>query len=187
MARIYTKTGDQGQTSLWGGVRVSKDDMRVEAYGSLDELNSALGVLRSLGPAEGHDELLRSIQNHLFQMGAELAATDRRKLGFATISGDQVTFLEQAIDACEEQLPPLRQFILPGGSELGATCHLARTVCRRAERRVVTLATAVEGAVSGEVIKYLNRLSDLLFVLARLLNQETGAEEEPWSAPDKSQ
>lgn len=184
MARIYTKTGDQGQTSLWGGVRVSKDDMRVEAYGSLDELNSALGVLRSLSPAERHVELLRSIQNHLFQMGAELATTDRDKLGFATISEDQVRYLEQAIDACEEQLPLLRQFILPGGSELGASCHLARTVCRRAERRVVTLAAAVEGAVSAEVIKYLNRLSDLLFVMARLLNQESGAEEEPWSAPE---
>ena len=181
MARIYTKTGDQGQTSLWGGVRVSKDDLRVEAYGSLDELNSALGLLRSLGPNETHDALLRSIQNHLFRMGSELAAADRAKLSFAPISDENVVFLERSIDACEEQLPPLKQFILPGGSGLGATCHLARTFCRRAERRVVSLSATQEGSVSPELIKYLNRLSDLLFVLARLLNQESGVEEEPWS------
>jgi cob(I)alamin adenosyltransferase len=172
LSRIYTKTGDSGETGLGDGTRVAKDHPRVTAYGSVDELNAVLGVLlcQQAGDAP-HKELLRGIQNDLFDVGADLcvpAAADEQPGKALRVRADQVGRLEEAIDRLNERLQPLRSFVLPGGTPAAAFCHLARTVCRRAERDVVSLAR--QEAVNPQVVVYLNRLSDLLFVLARVCN-----------------
>lgn len=179
---IYTRTGDRGETGLFGGGRVAKDDRRVEAYGDVDELNAALGLARAIELMPRVDEVLVPIQRDLFAIGALLATPDRDKmheqLAKARVDEDRVAELEGAIDAGEAELEPLRAFILPGGTPKAAALHVARTVCRRAERRVVTLAHTVE--IPELVVMYLNRLSDLLFVLARVANRRAGAGEVTW-------
>jgi cob(I)alamin adenosyltransferase len=180
--RIYTKTGDAGETGLFDGTRVSKADPRVDAYGEVDELNAVLGLARaSLAAPEAEiDRRLDEIQRELFTVGALLADPRHRiaaRVEKAALAPDVVARLEAAIDALEGDVPPLRRFILPGGSAAGALLHVARTVCRRAERRVVSLG---EGAVDPVVIVYLNRLSDLLFVMARAVNHREGRAEIEW-------
>jgi cob(I)alamin adenosyltransferase len=183
--RIYTRTGDAGDTGLFGGRRVPKDAPRVEAYGTVDELNASIGVARACPGDETTGDLLAVIQNDLFVLGADLATPLEagERVGareVPRVRADHVARLEQEIDRLEEELPPLDRFILPGGSERGALLHLARTVCRRAERHVVALARAEP--VSPETVRYLNRLSDLLFVLARRVNQQAGIPELPWES-----
>jgi cob(I)alamin adenosyltransferase len=181
--KIYTKRGDRGETSLFGGKRLSKDMLRIEAYGSVDELNSILGVVRSLKPHRELDALLEQVQNELFVLGADLATPGRSSAKNAQrLQEKSVSQLETHIDALTARLTPLRSFILPGGSPVGAQLHVARTVCRRAERLVVRLGKKEK---IGELpVKYLNRLSDLLFVLARHANKLDGAAETAW-APAK--
>ncbi len=184
--KIYTRTGDRGETGLFGGGRVSKDHTRVEAYGEVDELNSVLGVvIASLEDAREAEIAgrLRQIQADLFTLGANLATPRAEEGGRATahvpgLPAERIAEMESWIDAAEEELEPLQSFILPGGSQAAALLHLARTVCRRAERRVVTLAHQAQ--VEEEVIVYLNRLSDLLFTLARLANRRGGRQDIPW-------
>ncbi len=180
--KIYTRTGDAGGTGLFGGGRVSKDDVRVEAYGDVDELNAVLGVVRASSPLPRIDDLLLTVQRDLFAIGALLATPDREKmeqhLSKASLDSKRITELERAIDACDEDLEPLKSFILPGGSEKAAALHFARTVCRRAERHVVKLNR--EAAIPDLVVVYLNRLSDLLFTLARLANKLSGSGEVAW-------
>ncbi|HJR64491.1 MAG TPA: cob(I)yrinic acid a,c-diamide adenosyltransferase [Gemmatimonadaceae bacterium] len=180
--RIYTRTGDAGDTGLFGGGRVGKDHPRVEAYGAVDELNAVLGWARSVELMPRIDELLVPIQRDLFSIGALLATpipdkvTERLKK--ARLDDARITELEQAIDAGEAELEPLTSFILPGGTPKSSALHVARTVCRRAERRVVGMADDIE--VPPIVLQYLNRLSDLLFVLARVANRRAGAAEVTW-------
>jgi cob(I)alamin adenosyltransferase len=176
--KIYTKTGDLGQTGLYGGGRVAKDDQRIEAYGTVDELNAVLGMVRASAPAPEVDALLARVQNELFDLGAELATPDADKIKAVTIDEAAITRLEAAIDQFEGLLAPLRTFILPGGSVAAAQLHLARTVCRRAERRLVTLSH--QEPISPHLVVYLNRLSDLLFVLARFANLAVGVGDVPW-------
>ena len=180
--KIYTKTGDTGETGLFGGGRVPKDHRRVAAYGDVDELNAAIGLAASFEPSGLELELLQTIQRNLFTIGAELATPDRNKLATALsgppIGEAEVTALERAIDGWDARLEPLRNFILPGGSPKVAALHLARTVCRRAERSLVALAR--EATVSPATVKYLNRLSDLLFVLARAANSQAGRPDIKW-------
>lgn len=180
--KIYTKTGDAGDTGLFGGGRVPKDDPRVEAYGDVDELNAVIGLARAIEPLPRIDEVLVPMQRDLFSIGALLATPDldkmHRHLEKANIDDRRIAELERSIDDCDRDLEPLKAFIIPGGSKKGATLHVARTVCRRAERRVVTLQRDVE--IPQIVIVYLNRLSDLLFTLARLANVLTGAGEVTW-------
>src|SRR6516164_4485921 len=171
LSRIYTRTGDDGTTGLGDGSRVPKDSARVEAFGSVDELNSAVGVLLAIpglpAPVAAN---LTEVQHELFDLGGELCIPGHR-----VISAEQVTRLEQSLDEFNDALPPLKEFILPGGGPAASACHLARAIARRAERRVWTLAKAE--SLSPEVAKYLNRLSDLLFVLARVLaRHERGVE-----------
>jgi cob(I)alamin adenosyltransferase len=175
LSRIYTKTGDKGDTSLGDGSRVAKDHARVAAYGTVDELNAVLGILQSSlapdGAASAEKELLRQIQNDLFDVGADLCVplSPEEKAGERLrVQPEQASRLETAIDRLNASLAPLTSFVLPGGHPAAAWCHLARTVCRRAERDVVTLARAEK--INPAVVVYLNRLSDLLFVLARVLN-----------------
>lgn len=183
MAKIYTKTGDTGETGLFGGPRVDKDAPRIEAYGSVDELNSAVGLARAqLDPGEV-DTLLAGIQNDLFALGAQLATPEPADHNTALVNANHIAALEDAIDRCEEQLEPLTQFVLPGGTTAAASLHLARAICRRAERCVVTLARQAPEPVAGEMIAYLNRLSDLLFVLARTVNRQAGRGDVPWQKP----
>ena len=172
LSRIYTRTGDDGTTGLGDGARVRKDDARVEAYGTVDEANSAIGVVLAVpGLPEDIRRCLTGIQHDLFDLGGELCIP-----GLRMIDAEHVTRLEQALDAFNDPLPPLKDFILPGGGPAAAACHLARTITRRAERRVWTLAAEADD-VSPEPARYLNRLSDLLFVLARVLaRHENGAE-----------
>lgn len=179
--KIYTKTGDAGETGLFGGPRVRKDHTRVEAYGSVDEVNAALGLARCEPLAAEMDSLLADVQNDLFTLGAELCTPDRGKLAAEPLGAIRITALEQAIDRYEAKLEPLKQFILPGGTRAAATLHLARTICRRAERRLITL-TAQE-SISPLIVVYLNRLSDLLFVLARAVNRAAGQPDVPWQKP----
>lgn len=181
--KIYTKTGDTGETGLFGGPRVRKDDPRIEAYGTVDELNSVLGMARCEEVPTAIDVLLGQIQNELFSVGAELATRTPGPSSVPTIHAPQIEALEQAIDKFEEQLEPLRQFILPGGTKAASVLHLARTVCRRAERQVVTLAATPGETVSNDLVIYLNRLSDLLFVLARATNHSAGCPDIPWTKP----
>ena len=179
--KIYTRTGDKGDTGLFGGGRVRKDHVRVAAYGDIDELNSSIGVSRAAAP-DFHAALLEAIQRDLFSIGGHLATPDpdrvRRALAKAELSESRIGEFESAIDAADEVLPPLKAFILPGGTPAAAAFHLARTICRRAERSIVALA-AVEG-VEPLFITYVNRLSDLLFTFARLANHEQGIDDVTW-------
>jgi cob(I)alamin adenosyltransferase len=172
LSRIYTKSGDAGETGLGNGTRAPKDHPRVIAYGTVDELNAALGLLRSqFAPEHPHNQLLRDIQNDLFDVGADLCkppAPDEKPDQVLRVRPEQAERLEAAIDRLNEGLQPLNSFVLPGGTTAAAWCHLARTVCRRAERDVVTLMR--QETVNAQVLVYLNRLSDLLFVLARVCN-----------------
>jgi cob(I)alamin adenosyltransferase len=180
--RIYTKTGDQGSTGLFGGGRVPKDDVRVEAYGDVDELNAVLGMARSVETMPRIDEVLVPIQRDLFAIGALLATPDRDKMALhlqkARIDEGRIAELERAIDEGEAELEPLTAFIIPGGTPKAAALHVARTVCRRAERHVVRLQHDVE--LPALAVIYLNRLSDLLFTLARVANRRAGAGEVTW-------
>ena len=178
--RIYTKTGDEGETGLVGGERIAKDDARIEAYGTIDELNAAIGVVRSARPVADLDALLADIQRHLFSLGAELASPAAGSAKRPAIADDQIHQLEASIDSWEAHLPPLHNFILPGGSPCAGHLHLARVICRRAERRVVTLART--DYVEASVIPFLNRLSDLLFVLGRVENAKSGVPDCIWES-----
>src|SRR5262245_15710907 len=190
MAKIYTRTGDEGETSLLGGGRVRKDDVRIEAIGSVDEVNAAIGVVRmersGSGMAlDGLDPVLGRAQHRLFDLGAELAAPSPAGSRSGTLSDADVVELESAIDKFEAELVPLRNFILPGGSPAACQLHVARGVCRRSERRLVELAAAEP--VRGEVVRYLNRLSDLLFVTARAVNRASQVPDVVWEQAIKQQ
>jgi len=178
--KIYTKTGDRGDTGLFGGARVSKASQRVEAYGAVDELNSMLGVARAHGVEAQIDLVLGTMQVELFQVGAELATVPGKedKIGIALVGDAEIAALERAIDASEAELAPLKTFILPGGAPAAAALHVARCVCRRAERAVVRLGA--DEPVRPALVIYLNRVSDLLFVLARLANHRAGVADVPW-------
>lgn len=173
LTRIYTKTGDQGSTGLGDGSRVEKDHVRVEAYGTVDELNAAIGLLLSDEIPEDIAEILIEVQHDLFDLGGELCIP-----GHALLKDERVEALERSLDTLNAELPALEEFILPGGTRSSALCHLARTVCRRAERRVVALARKEQ--VGAAAIRYLNRLSDLLFVTARSLNKRNGRSDVLW-------
>jgi cob(I)alamin adenosyltransferase len=177
--KIYTKTGDDGTTGLFGGGRVKKASGRVEAYGTVDELNATLGVARATALDATSDAVLARVQVDLFTLGAELACVPGKeaKLNMPLLDGADAERLERAIDDAESSLPPLQTFVLPGGSPQAAALHLARTVCRRAERAVLALEDAPP---RGELVIYLNRLSDLLFVLARRANAEAKVQDVPW-------
>jgi len=182
--KIYTKTGDAGETGLFGGGRIPKDSLRVATYGEVDELNAALGLARALDPPEFANVLLQRIQRDLFTIGAQLATPDPDKVSKAlsrsgaAIGESDVAALEDAIDGHDARLEPLKNFILPGGTPKAATLHLARTVCRRAERAVVALSRREQ--ISPAILRYLNRLSDLLFVLARAANAHAGRPDLKW-------
>jgi len=180
--KIYTRTGDAGETGLFGGARVGKDDARVEAYGTVDELNSCLGVARALGVSAGTDASLLQIQSDLFTLGAELAcvAGKEDKLRMAVVGEADIKRLEDCIDLNEVSLEPLKNFVLPGGCPGAAELHRARTVCRRAERRTLTAGRI--SPIRPDVVIYLNRLSDLLFVLARYENHAASIADIPWHA-----
>ena len=180
---IYTKTGDLGETGLLGGVRVAKDDPRIEAYGMVDEFNAVLGVARACDLPAEIDHVLARLQNELFELGAELARPKPPPSDQIRIREEEIAALETEIDRFESTLAPLREFILPGGSPSAAALHLARTVCRQAERRVVELSRTADDAVRPEAIIYLNRLSDLLFVLARAANAAAKVADVPWQKP----
>lgn len=180
--RVYTRTGDDGTTGLIGGTRVKKYDLRLEAYGTVDELNSWIGLIRSqqISSDDIHD--LIEIQNKLFVIGA-LLATDNSKVENTPrlrCCAEDISFLEQRMDQILDQLPPLTSFLLPGGNNAVSYCHIARTVCRRAERRAYQLSSEI--AVAADVLKYLNRLSDYLYVLSRKVAHDTGIEEIPWKS-----
>ena len=180
--KIYTKTGDTGETGLFGGGRVPKDHPRVAAYGDVDELNSVLGVVRATEPAALFDPLLESIQRDLFSIGGHLATPDpdrvRKALEKAVLSSQRVSEFEHAMDDAERELSPLKAFVLPAGTPKASALHLARTVCRRAERSAVHLAQSSD--VPALFLIYLNRLSDLLFTLARLANHRAGVKDVTW-------
>ena len=180
--KIYTRAGDEGATALFGGGKVGKDHPRVEAYGDVDELNASLGLARSIDMMPRIDEVLVPVQRDLFAIGALLATPDHEKmkeqLSKARIDEQRIEELERAIDACEAELDPLTSFIIPGGTPKAAALHVARTVCRRAERRVVHLTAEID--LPATVVVYLNRLSDLLFMLARVANKRAGAGEVTW-------
>jgi len=180
LMKIYTKTGDAGQTGLFGGQRVAKDALRVQAYGTVDECNAVVGLARAAGLDPGLDAILAMVQNQLFVVGADLA-TPGESANIPRVGDDEVLFLEQWIDTLEVELEPLRQFILPGGTPGAAQLHLARTTCRRAERWAVSLAH--EEPISPHVLTYLNRLSDFLFVAARAANARAGTPDVPWVSP----
>jgi cob(I)alamin adenosyltransferase len=178
--KIYTRTGDEGMTGLLGNRRLQKDDVRIETYGTVDELNALLGLARAHGLDRAADELVAQLQNELFVVGSALADVSPTGRFHNAITSEHVARLEAAIDALETELEPLTQFILPGGSLAAAHIHLARTVCRRAERLTVKLWQKPGEYVSKTLIAYLNRLSDLLFVLARTVNRRAGVSETPW-------
>jgi cob(I)alamin adenosyltransferase len=174
LSKIYTRTGDDGTTGLGDGSRVRKDTARVEAYGTVDEANSTIGMILAVpGIPAGIAEVLARVQHELFDLGGELCIPGHR-----IVTSERITWLESTLDSYNENLPPLKDFILPGGGPAAAACHLARTVCRRAERRVCTLAAEAE--VNAAAIHYLNRLSDLLFVLARVLARHENGVEVLW-------
>lgn len=178
--KIYTKTGDKGETSLVTGTRVKKYHIRIETYGTIDELNSHLGLLRSLPMNDETVKLIICIQNHLFTVGSNLSLDDK-KINFTIpeITENNISFIEKQIDEISEQTPPFTGFVLPGGNISVAQCHIARTVCRRAERLIIRLAD--ENNVDERIIRYVNRLSDLLFVLARKLAKDQNTEETLWT------
>lgn len=178
--KIYTKTGDDGTTGLVGGTRVYKYDLRLEAYGTIDELNAAIGLIRSLEIPPETKSMLEEVQNKLFNIGSRLASDEKGDAltSRLSITDAHLAFLENKIDEMEEELPELTQFILPGGDLASAQCHVARTICRRAERRI--LEFSINHHVQSEILKYVNRLSDFLFVLARRLSVIRGVEDKPW-------
>lgn len=177
--KVYTKTGDQGETSLFGGKRVKKYHARIQAYGTTDELNSYIGLIRDQDIEEQHKKTLKEIQDRIFTLGAALAADpDKPKLKKPDLHLSDIEFLEKEMDRMDESLPEMRYFVLPGGHTTVSYCHIARCVCRRAERLVIELSE--EANIEPMIIKYLNRLSDYLFVLGRKLGQELNAEEIPW-------
>lgn len=187
MGKIYTKTGDDGSTGLFGGPRVSKADLRIESYGTFDELNAILGMARAVELPEDLDQQLGQIQSELFSLGAELATPDPAAFGLRVITASHISRLESWIDEHQQTLAPLKHFILPGGTPAAAHLHLARTVCRRAERCVVRLQQldSCEPTVRLDpaIVIYLNRLSDLLFVLSRVANLRAGRAEVIWVNP----
>lgn len=176
--RIYTKTGDAGETALFGGRRVPKSHLQVDAYGTVDELNSFIGLLRDSVDRQADQELLAQIQNRLFSVGAHLASDLERSPSPPDLHPDDISILEQAMDSMDEQLPELKNFILPGGHPTASLCHICRTVCRRAERLVVALHQS--GQVDEKVLQYLNRLSDFFFILARQVTYAAGVKETVW-------
>jgi len=178
--KIYTKTGDDGTTGLLGGSRVKKYNIRLEAYGTVDELNSALGVLRSYSIPEELSDIIINVQNTLFNIGSRLASDEQGDNFTASLalSDRHIDFIEAAIDRLEDELPELKNFIIPGGDPAAASCHVARTICRRAERRIVEFSE--QNKVQPEIIKFINRLSDLLFVMARKLNSVNNEQERRW-------
>jgi len=183
--KIYTKTGDKGKTSLYGGKRTTKDTLRIEAYGTVDELNSALGIARALRPNVELDDILKKLQNDLFVLGADMATPSGVKSHNVPRVGEHhITGLEHAIDSLDARLQPLSTFVLPGGSQLASQLHLARTICRRAERLVVKLSRKEK--IGSWCVVYLNRLSDLLFVMARFANHTDGTHETPWIASPRT-
>jgi cob(I)alamin adenosyltransferase len=185
--KIYTKTGDTGTTSLVGGTRVSKAYLRIDAYGTVDELNACLGLVRDQPVNADRRDLLKQVQDRLFTIGANLAAEpDQSRRPIPDLAEADVELLEQAMDQMDAHLPELRHFVLPGGHEAVSFCHLARTVCRRAERTVISLANQEGEFVADLVVKYLNRLSDYLFVLSRAMAHELGVEEVKWTPKLKS-
>jgi cob(I)alamin adenosyltransferase len=173
LSKIYTRTGDDGSTGLGDGSRVAKDSLRVEAFGDIDELNSHIGLLHAQDLPDNIQALMTGIQHDLFDLGGEVCVPGREAL-----TEDYVTRLETQLDALNAELKPLKEFILPGGGSAAAMCHVARTICRRAERRLVTLAR--EESISAPTLHYLNRLSDLLFVVARYVNQQAGIADVLW-------
>jgi cob(I)alamin adenosyltransferase len=177
--KLYTKTGDDGTTGLFGGARVPKSSARVDAYGTIDETNAAIGLARSLHPAASIDDVLGRVQQDLFVLGAELACAPGResKLNMTLVDEADVERLEHAIDVADGACPPLRSFVLPGGTPVASALHLARTMARRAERAVLAVD---DGPVRRAVVVYLNRLSDLLFALARQSNVAAGVDDVPW-------
>ena len=178
--KIYTRTGDLGETGLFGGPRLGKDAARIETYGTVDELNAVLGLVRAEPLASELLELLARVQAELFEVGAELASVDPLAKRTRTIGPQHVQALEAEIDRWVESLPPLRSFILPAGVRAAALLQLARAVCRRAERRLVRLVRSSQEPISLVLLSYLNRLGDLLFVLARVANQQAGVADVPW-------
>ena len=180
--KIYTKTGDAGETGLYGGTRIPKDSLRVEAIGTVDELNASIGYARSQIQDAEIDAALDRVQNELFDLSADLATLDEHaKAENLRIPSEMAHALEREIDRFQSELPPMTHFILPGGGAGGSALHLARTVCRRSERCIVRLATTE--SINSEVLQYLNRLSDLLFVLARCVNHRLGEPEPMWQSP----
>lgn len=180
--KIYTKTGDSGETSLFGGKRLTKDDLRIEAYGTIDELNSFLGLLYDYMKSDLHKQRVKMVQDRLFSVGAVLASDPDKPLMVKNIGENDIHSLELAIDQMNEHLPALKNFILPGGHPTVSTCHVCRSVCRRAERRVVSLG--MDSPEEAIIVRYLNRLSDYLFVLARALSFELEVPETIWTAPE---
>jgi cob(I)alamin adenosyltransferase len=181
--KIYTKTGDKGETSLFGGKRIFKDAQRIEAYGTVDELNSVIGVARSFVENAKINDILWKIQDHLFVLGADLATPpDVKSDAMKRICAEDYAAVEKIIDEIDEHLAPLKSFILPGGSKSAALLHHARTVCRRAERQVISMRKET----SEHTSIFLNRLSDLLFVLARYANKLSGVTDTPWNPRDES-
>jgi cob(I)alamin adenosyltransferase len=179
--KIYTKTGDKGTTALFGGKRVSKADLRIDTYGTVDELNSYIGLVRDQPVNASRKNVLVEIQDRLFTIGSILATEPgNTKVKVPSLSESDVTVLEKEIDTMESQLPPMKSFVLPGGHQSVSFCHVARTVCRRAERLVIALDA--QEKVDALVVQYLNRLSDYLFMLSRKMTAELGAEETPWKA-----
>jgi cob(I)alamin adenosyltransferase len=176
--KIYTKTGDKGETSLFGGARLPKSHLRIESYGTVDELNSYIGLLRDSLQDEATRAILKKIQDRLFDVGANLAVDPSKKMQVPEIIEEDIQLFENEIDKMEELLAPLKNFILPGGHVTVSYCHLARTICRRAERNVVALS--LSDVVDEILVRYLNRLSDYLFVLARKIALDLGVEEVAW-------
>lgn len=176
LSKIYTRTGDKGTTGLGDGSRIAKDSVRVEAYGTADELNSVIGMLLSYDLPESVHQCLTTVQHDLFDLGGELCIP-----GHSVLKDEQVTELENQLDLMNEHLKPLKEFILPGGTQAAAVAHLARTVCRRAERRTISLQNEADDAVNTVVVRYLNRLSDLLFVIARYLNHVENVGDVLWN------
>ena len=177
--KIYTKTGDKGETALFGGRRVPKNHIQVDAYGTVDELNAFLGLLRDQISAGPEPDFLKTVQDQLFAIGAHLATEAGKKCAIGPLRADSIESLEAEIDRMEAQLPQLRHFILPGGHLPASTAHVCRTVCRRAERGIVALETEIP--LDQLILPYLNRLSDYLFVLARFLMHQAGKAEQPWT------
>lgn len=178
MARIYTRTGDKGETGLVGGTRVPKDSLRVNAYGNVDELNSVLGLARAFLNDGELDSILDSLQQDLFVAGADLASSTESTHKVPRISKERIVELERLIDKLQEELQPLKAFILPGGGQAASVLHFSRTVARRAERSIVTLSRSEK--ISEQMVPYINRLSDLLFVLARIANHREGKPDVEW-------